>query len=125
MLEYAALAEWFADQGITTAFSYDTLPDETPNRAHAIAITGGLGLTLEQAFDRPTFQILTRGVNGSDAFDLAMAIDDAWLDAEPGFNIGDYYVIDKGRFGGPPAYVATDDRRRVLRAATYYLEIAR
>ncbi len=125
MLSYSALASWFSGKGISTPASYDTLPDETPNRAYAISITGGLGLTLEQAFDRPTFQILTRGVNGSDAFDLAMAIDEAWLDAEPGFDLGGYYVIDKGRFGGPPAYVATDDRRRVLRAATYYLEIAR
>jgi hypothetical protein len=125
VLEYAALAEFFADAGISTPFSYDTLPDETPHRAVAISITGGLGLTLEQAFDRPTFQILTRGVNGSDAFDLAMEIDDALLDAEPGFDLGGYRVIDKGRFGGPPAYVATDDRKRVLRAATYYMEIER
>jgi hypothetical protein len=125
VLEYAALAEWFADQGITTPFSYDSLPDETPTNAYAISITGGLGLTVEQAFDRPTFQILTRGSNGAVAFLNAMAVDDAILDAEPGFDIGDYRVIDKGRFGGPPAYVATDDRRRVLRAATYYLEIER
>jgi hypothetical protein len=125
VLEYAALAEWFADQGITTPFSYDTLPDASPINVHGISITGGLGLTLEQVFDRVTFQVLTRGNNGGTAFTNAMAIDSAWLDAEPGFNIGDYRVVDKGRFGGPPAYVATDDRSRVLRAATYYLEIER
>ena len=124
MLTYPALAAWAAAQGLTTPISYDTLPED-PTGCYAISITGGLGLTVEQAFDRPTFQVMTRAQNGLAAFELAMAFDDAWLDAEPGFDLGDYRVVDKGRFGGPPAYVATDDRRRILRAATYYCEISR
>lgn len=125
MLLEEDLAAWFASEGITTPISYDVLPDESPVRVCALSVSGGLGLTLEQALDKPTFQILTRGANGIDARDMALEFDEAWLNAEPGFYIGDSYVVDKGRFGGPPAYVATDERRRVLRAATYWCEIER
>ena len=125
MLKEEALAAWFASAGIVVPFSYDALPDKEPNRAHAVSITGGLGLTVEQLFDRPTFSVLTRGANGRDARDMALAVDGAWLDADPGFYVGGFWVVDKGRFGGPPAYVATDDRGRVLRAATYWCEIER
>jgi hypothetical protein len=121
------LAAWFeTEAGITTPFELDLLPDAGPTRCIAISVTGGLGFTGgEQTFDRPTFQLMTRGVNPTDARDLALELDRAFIDAEPGFYLGDFYCVDKGRFGGPPAYVATDDRRRVLRAATYYIEIER
>ena len=118
-------AAWCLSAGIATPVSYDELPDKEPHRAHAVSVTGGLGLTVEQSFDRPTFQMMSRGVNGKDARDMALAFDKAWLDADPGFYVGDFWVADKGRFGGPPAYVATDDRNRVLRAATYWCEIER
>ncbi len=128
MLKEEDLAAWFASQGITTPMSYDKLPDESPANVSAISISGGVGLTVEQHFDRPTFSILTRAggsTAGLTARDNALAIDQAWLNAEPPFYIGAYWVTDKGRFSGPPAYVATDERNRVLRAATYYCEIAR
>jgi hypothetical protein len=125
VLKEEDLAAFFAARGISTPFSYDTLPDASPTRVHALGVTGGLGLAVEQFFDRPTFQVLTRGANGVDARDMALEVDAAWLDADPGFYIGDFWVTDKGRFGGPPSYVATDERNRVLRAATYYCEIER
>lgn len=125
MLLEENLAAWLASRDITVSVSFDSLPDREPNRAVALSVSGGLGLSVEQAFDRPTVSVLTRGANGKDARDLALQIDRAILDAEPGFLVGDSWVVDKGRFGGPPSYVATDDRRRVLRSATYYFEIER
>jgi hypothetical protein len=120
---------WLTARGITAQISYDALPDESPHRAIAISVSGGLGLTVEQAFDRPNVSVLTRGVNGRDARDLAAAVDAAILDAETGFWLGTgetaAWVADKGRFGGPPSYVATDDRNRVVRSATYFFEVSR
>ena len=119
------LAAWLRSEGVKVAISYDSLPDREPHRAAAVSVSGGLGLTVEQAFDRPTVSVLTRGANGRDARDTALAIDAAILDADPGFRVGDSWVADKGRFGGPPSYVATDDRSRVLRSATYWFEVER
>lgn len=56
---------------------------------------------------------------------MAMAVDDAWMDAEPGFDLGGFWVVDKGRFGGPPAWVGFQDNNKPVRAATYYAEVAR
>lgn len=125
MLKEEDLAAWFASLGITTPMSYDVLPDEAPTTVCAISVSGGLGLDLEETMDRPTFQLLTRGSNGMVARDTALALDEAFLNASPMTQIGGYTVAGKGRFGGPPGYVATDEMRRVLRSATYWLRIER
>jgi hypothetical protein len=125
MLLESDLAAWFATQGITTPFWYDAIGDLAPVNVSAISISGGLGLTLEHVFDRPTFNILTRGSDGGVAATNARAIDEAFLNGPVNFQLGDYWVVGKGRFGGPPAYVATDERNRVLRSATYWIEIER
>jgi hypothetical protein len=128
MLKEEDLVAWFASQGITTPISYDVLPDEAPANVSAISISGGLGLSLEHHFDRPTFSVLTRAGGsqaGLTARNNAIAIDEAFLNAESNFQLGDYWVVGKGRFGGPPAYVATDEKNRVLRSATYWMQIER
>lgn len=128
MLKEEDIAAFFAAQGITTPFSYDKLPDESPANVSAISVSGGLGLEAEDTLDKPTFSILTRaggGQAGLTARDNALAIDQAWLDGPVNFQLGDYWVVGKGRFGGQPAYVATDERGRVLRSATYWVRIER
>lgn len=122
---------WVAAQGITRPGYEDDLPDAPPqgqpgpHRAYSVAISGGLGTELGDFLDRPTFTVLTRGVSRRDARDGALEIDGAWLDAEPMIFIGDYQLKGKGRFGGPPAFVAIDDDGHVLRAATYWCRIVR
>jgi hypothetical protein len=104
-------------------------PDGQPHRCHLISISGGLGTTLEDYAERPTLTIQTRGApnSGGEARDLHAEIDRAWMDAAPGFAVGDYYLIAKGRIGGAAqgTYVRTDDLNRVIRAANYWCEIER
>jgi hypothetical protein len=125
MLKEEDLAAWFATQGITTPFWYDSISDLAPVNVAAISISGGLGLTLDDKFDRPTFNIMTRGSDGGVAVVNARAIDEAWLNGPVNFSLGGYWVVGKGRLGGPPAYVATDAKNRVLRSATYWVQIER
>ena len=127
MLLEEDLAAWFLSEGITTPIWYDEFPDNAPHRCHVIAISGGLGTTLEDHAERPTITIQTRGVSPGDAKALHIQIDRAWMDAEPGFPVGDYYLIAKGRIGGATqgTYVRTDDQKRSIRAANYWAEIER
>ena len=135
MLKTSDLMTWFQGQGVDIAFSMDQLPSDDiaggpPKRVCAISISGGLGLEYQDALVKPTFQLLTRGVNGRDAETLAFALDTAWIDAEPSFYIGDSRVLGKGRLGGPPSFVAattSDDLYPglVIRAATYWCRIER
>jgi hypothetical protein len=116
----AKLAEW----GLGVPTSYDVQP-ETPHNHVTLIATGGLGTTVERAFDRPTFQALTRGATGRDASETAHRLDRLILDAETPFDLGDYRVIDAGRVGGGPGFLGTDDRRRTEYSASYWLEIER
>lgn len=128
MLEESALAAWFATQGITTPFSLDEVPSSGPNRVYIISVSGGLGETLEQYAERPTFEILTRGVNGGDAVDLMAALDRAWMNANPGFAVGGYYLIDKGRLAGATQgrFVSKNPNNGfTFRSNTYWCEIER
>ena len=107
----------------------DNLPEGKPNRAFAVRFSGGLGLEVEDAIDRPTFTLYVRGVDGGDAEAWAAALDRAWIDAPSMFLIGETPVRGKGRFGGPPSYIGPDTSEvypgRVVRAATYWLRIVR
>ena len=127
MLLEEELAQWLRDRGITAPISYDYLPDAEPHTAVAISISGGLGMTLEQQLDRPTVSVLTRAPNGRAARDLGIQLDRAMLDPDPGFTLepSGTRVSDKGRFGGPPSFVAIDDRSRVVRNAIYWMEVTR
>lgn len=123
MLKTKELRNWFVSQVSGIPGSMDGLPDD-PNRAFSVSISGGLGLETEGALDKPSFTLLTRGVNGADAEDYAYQLDQAWLNATE-ITIGGYVVKGTDRLSGPPSYVATDDFRRVVRAATYWCRIAR
>ncbi len=129
MLETQALRDWFATEVPGISGSMDNLPEGTPHRAFAVRLSGGLGLEVEGALDRPTFTLYVRGVSGSDAEALGYALDQAWLDAPSMFYVGDYEVKGKGRFGGPPSYVGEDASEiypgRVVRVATYWCRIVR
>src|SRR5215218_4880652 len=121
VLKEEDLAAWFASVGITTPISYDTLPDESPTNVHAVSVSGGLGLELEDTLEKPTFTVLTRGSSGGVARDLHAALDQAWIDADPDFLIGEFRVLGKGRVGGATqgSYVLNDENRRVVRSANY------
>lgn len=128
MLDETALAAWFAAQGITTPFSYDNVPASGPPNVFIISITGGLGETLEQAAERPTFEVLIRGNNGASAVEQMAALDRAWMNANPGFAVGDYYLIDKGRLAGASQgrFVSQNSNNGyTFRSNTYWCEIER
>jgi len=104
------------------------LPEGDPNRVFGVSVSGGLGTELDtDSLDKPTFTLTVRGTprNPADAEEWAYALDDAWLDAPSMFQIGDYWVKGKGRFGGPPTETRTDDKQRVERTATYWCRIER
>lgn len=130
MLLEEDLVAFFRLWGISAPFSYDGWPFDDARKAPPVAgyqltISGGMGLTMEDVFDRPTFQILTRAQSGIIARDMALALDRIWIDALAPFDLGEYRVTRKGRTGGPPTYLLTDDRDRVLRTCNYWLEIER
>jgi hypothetical protein len=58
---------------------------------------------------------------------LHAELDRVFMDANPGFAVGDYHLVAKGRIGGATqgSYVRTDDQRRAIRAANYWCEIER
>src|SRR5215217_5240733 len=111
MLKLEDLSAWYATRGITAPRNYNRMPDD-PTNIVVLTDTGGFGLTVEWAFDQPTFQARCRGATGLAARDLAHQVDRATLDAPRPFSIGGYRVIDVGRVGGPPAYMETDERGR-------------
>ena len=123
------LRDWFETEVPGIPGSLDNLPEGAPHRAFAVRFAGGLGLEVEDAFDKPTFYLFVRGVNGEDAEEWAMALDRAWIDAPPINNIGEMQVHGKGRFGGAPTYVGPDASEvfpgRVVRSAIYWLRIVR
>lgn len=128
MLKEDDLFAWFATQGITIPFSHDQVPATGPNRVHILSITGGLGETLEEEAEQPTFQVLTRGVNGGDAIELMTELDQAWMNANPGFDVGGYWLIRKGRLAGATQgrFVSRNPNNGyVFRSNTYWCEIER
>lgn len=130
MLLTADLMAWGVANGAPAPISMDTFPSDevnggAPHRVYVFRISGGLGTETEGALDAPTVTVLTRGVNGRDAETLAYQMDSMLLDGPSMFDVGDYPALGVYRFGGPPSYVSTDDRARVVRAATYGLRIGR
>ena len=124
MLHLEDLKSWFVAGGITAAISFGQQP-ENPTAVITLRETGGLGTTLERAFDRPTVQALTRAATGKDARDLAERLDRLIMDAPIPFDLNGVRVIDTGRVGGAPGYLGIDDRRRTEYSASYWFEIER
>ena len=126
------LMEWFEDQAASLSpaitFFLNELPRAEPNRACAVRRSGGLGLEIEDDFDRPSFRLLIRGVNMRDSEQLMLAIDDLFLSAPPNFHILDMWVAGKGRLADP-SYVGPDPNElfpdRFIWSAAYWLRIAR
>ena len=128
------LIEWFTEEARSTSvdisFSMNVLPEGQPNRSCAIRKSGGLGLELEGVLDKPTFELIVRGVNHRDAEALALALDGIWLDAPSTFYIGPTLVKGKERFGGEPTFFQEDPseqfpERMVYRCGPYWARIAR
>lgn len=132
MFKEVDVIAFFEDQGIEVPGFAGTIPDAAPDRAYSVSISGGLGLQMEDLEDRPTISVVSRGPSaidtpeaGSVVEDDALAIDRIWIDSSPMTMLGDFQVKGKGRFGGPPSFVAVDDRRRTVRAAIYWCRIVR
>lgn len=130
MLDLEALGDWLAEQGVSEPVWFGGIPDDTgrarpPDALHALIDTGGLGMTVERAFDRPTVQVLTRAGNAREARAAAGAVHDAIVDAAIPFALAGRRVVDTGRVGGGPTQVGRDDRGRAYYSCNYRLEIAR
>lgn len=130
MLKLEDLAAWLTAQGLAEPIWRGGVPDDTqrgspPASLYALVDTGGLGMTVERAFERPTFQALSRAQDQIAARDMAAKLDALIVDATIPFSMNGQRVIDTGRVGGPPQQVAVDDRRRVYYSCNYRLEIAR
>lgn len=123
MIALEDLKTWLLSQGITAPISFGQQPED-PTNVLTLIETGGLGTTLERFFDRPTFQVLTRGSSGQVARNLADQVDRLILDITP-FDLNGHRVIDAGRVGGGPSYLGIDDRRRTEYSASYWFEISR
>lgn len=131
MLKIEDLSTWLkaSPRSITTPIRLTMLPD-TPDTVIALSDYGGYPLEIEEAFDVPTFQARCRGVTAVVARDLAHQIDQVMLESvyRPftlGSGGGAKRVIDVGRVGGAPAYLATDDRGRTEYVCNYFLRIER
>jgi hypothetical protein len=126
------LINFFSGLGVQIPGHENTHPDEKPDRGYAVGVSGGLGLLMDDQEEVVNFQILTRGPSAFDTPDAgticsqdANEIDRLWINYSPRFILGPVYVKGKGRFTGPPAFVTVDDRRRTVRAATYWVRIVR
>ena len=106
----------------------DTWPERIAN-VIMVRLTGGLGLEGgEEQLDRPTFSVQFRAggsTPGRTAEDFGWWFDSLWIDQSPAFAIGGYSVVGKGRLGGAPSYLFTDDSQRVYRGASYWARIER
>ena len=126
MLKLEDLRAWFISKGVTAAIAIAEQP-ETPDECLTLTDTPGLGLTLEGAFDRPSFQAIARGAPNlrAQVRDFAYQIDSLILDSSKPFQLGAYQVVDAGRVGGNPGYLGLDDKRRIEYTANYWMEISR
>ena len=127
MLDLVAFKAWLQDEGITTPISYDEQPED-PTNHYLLRATGGFGTTMEDAFDRPSFQVLIRGSSGEVAYTLAKTFDDLMLSDEArNFALGDAWVLKIARIGGGPTYLGLDnpERNRPEYSSNYFLEISR
>jgi hypothetical protein len=103
---------------------------ETPDALIVLGDYGGYPLETEDVFDVPTFQVRCRGVSAYQARDIAHQVDAAIIGADVPFTLGTggsaKRVIDRGRVGGAPSYLATDETKgRTEYVANYWLRIER
>lgn len=126
MLDLEALASYLAAGGLAAPVAFNHLPDgRSQDEVVAIDDTGGLPMTLQRAFDRPTVQVRARSPSQPAAKSLAYQVDRLIVDADTPFDLAGRRVIDTGRVGGAPYYLGTDDRNRDTYTANYWLEIER
>jgi hypothetical protein len=123
MIDLPAFKTWINLQGISTPISFNYQPED-PTNHYTLIETGGFGTTLEDEFDRPSFQCLIRGSDGGTARTLASAFDNLMLGSRM-FHIGDVWVLKIARIGGGPSYLGMDERDRPEYTSNYYLELAR
>lgn len=131
MLKIEALAVWLhaSPRSISTPIRLTVLP-ETPDAVIVLSDYGGYPLETEDVFDVPTFQVRCRGVSAYQARDIAHQVDAAIIGADVPFTLGTggnaKRVIDRGRVGGAPSYMATDETRgRTEYVANYWIRIER
>jgi hypothetical protein len=123
MINLPDLKLWLNLQGVSTHMSFGEQPED-PTNNYTFIETGRMRLTLERAFDVPTFQVLTRASDGETARNMAAALDDLILDTDRGFYLGDKWVIDMGNLSGPVS-LGKDERNRPEFSANYWIELSR
>lgn len=128
MLRLEDIEVWLRDEhGFTDYFHFGDVEYAPKNRhnLYVLVETGGFGLTTERILDRPTFQVISQGAGGDTALQMAYRLDAALIDAEPPLRMGEMFVVDIGRVGGPPAYVGRDDKQHVAYSCSYWMTVGR
>lgn len=130
------LLDWLRPQVTSTgaAVLAGDPPPSKPHRVICIAMQPGAGLTHEQLFDRPAFQITCRGAenNYADAEAIALYVDEVLLNQEENFWIGDEDA-EEGVWcnmvdhlgGGPRQMTRPDSQARYLFTCNYVVQVSR
>jgi hypothetical protein len=133
VLKIEDLSAWLrtAPRSVTTPIRLVVLPD-MPDQVVVLSDYGGYAAEVEEAIDAPSVQVRCRAASAQGARDQAHAIDLLLLPRDapsrrmtlnPGPNA--YVVVDAGRVGGPPSYLATDERGRTEYICNYWFKVER
>lgn len=127
MLKIEDLSAWLkaAPRSVTEPINLGLMQDH-PATVVALTDYGGFGLTVEEAFDNPTFQVRCRGPGTLEARNLAHRIDGLLLDAARPFSLSGAWVLGLTRAGGAPAFLSVSEGKGwVTYVCNYRMEIRR
>ena len=123
MISLPDLKAWLQSEGVTAPISLTSQPED-PTNCYTLFNTGRLGLRVENAFDTPTFQVITRAASGALAYEMADEIDRIILDAGTSFDLGGRHVLYTKNLSGPQE-LGLDQRDRPEYTANYWMEVSR
>lgn len=131
MLKVEDLSAWLraAPRSLATPIRLLVMPDR-PDEVVVLSDYGGEPMETEERIDVPTVQVRCRSATAVAARDLAHRIDALLLPPDAPsrrMTLGapPYVVVDAGRVGGAPRYMATDERGRTEYVANYWLKVER
>lgn len=101
------------------------MPDQPVDYVVNLSIDGGLGLQLDGVLDNVSWQVKVSGPQNlyADAESLAMDIDKALMNAQPGRRYNGFLVVSIYRVGGMPQQFEVDDAERTYFVCSYFLDV--